>query len=383
MSTASKIALSLLAAALLLAAFDYVSGGSLRALIVAADGARQGGRPPPAVELVTVETRSIEEEISATGTLIGPEEVTVATELPGRVAEVRFNEGDAVAKGDVLIALERRREEARVDEARTRVVEAEREFARQKSLYENGNAPESRVDEARTALAEARAALDVAKENLDDQTVEAPFAGVTGRRLISPGAYLEAGAPVTTLVKVNPIDLLFEVPGNQLGRLRNGMAVRARTPAFPDEVFAGAVTFVGTEVDVETRSLPLEATLANEAGRLKPGMFMSVALVIDERKAVTIPEAALISRGPADYVYVVDEENVADRIPVTTGLRKRGWIEIASGLEPGRRLVVSGLQSVRDGAKVTPAQEGGKGLPDDAGTETAGDTGAPASGSSQ
>lgn len=138
--------------------------------------------------------------------------------------------------------------------------------------------------------------------------IDAPFAGVTGRRLVSPGAFLEAGRPITRLSQIHPLDLFFEVPGRQLGGLRPGLEVRATTPAYPDEVFTGELTFIGTEVDAGTRTLPLEVTLPNADARLRPGMFMEVTLVLGERETLTVPESVVINQGPSQLVYRLDGE---------------------------------------------------------------------------
>ncbi len=347
-SSSGKLAAAAVAVVLVAALFWAAS------LWTAEGKPRSRGRGPVPVEIRTVESRWIEDIVTATGSLVAPEAVVVTTEAAGRVESIHFEEGDRVETGALLITLEQEDERARLEEARTRAAEAERELERQRVLYERDVASEARLDAARTARAQARAALQAASEALDDRHIEAPFAGVTGRRLVSPGALLEPGDPITRLVKTRSLDLLFEVPGNRVGGLRRGLRVRGRTPAWPGEAFEGEVDFVGSEVDPQTRSLPLEARLEDEQGRLKPGMFMDVELVLGEREALTLPEASILSRGPASYVFVVDEKDVARRVPVEPGLRKQGWVEIVEGLAPGDRVVVAGLQDVRDGAEVEP-----------------------------
>ncbi|MEZ4334195.1 MAG: efflux RND transporter periplasmic adaptor subunit [Myxococcota bacterium] len=318
-------------------------------LVPSADDDR---RPPPRVEVAKAERRSIESSVTSTGTLVAPESIVVTTEARGRVQSIRFEEGTAVSSGDVLIVLDRGNEAARVEDARARTQEAERELRRQEALAEQDIASEARLDRARTEEARARARLESASKDLADRTVEAPFDGITGRRLVSPGALLEPGDAVTTLVEVRALDLLFFVPDKFVPRVHEGLRVRARSPAYPDRAFAGRITFVGTEVDPATRGLPLEATLPNGEGRLTPGMFMEVELVLARRDAITIPEAALVTRGPSSAVYVVDTQSIAHREPVEPGVRRSGWVEIVDGVAAEQPVVVAGLQRVRDGAPV-------------------------------
>jgi len=350
---ATRIALTvLLLAAALAGAYQAwrTSGSSPPA------AAQAGGeRPPPRVDVEPAARRTVEETVLATGTLEAPERVRVTSETSGRVTEIAFREGTRVAAGDVLVRLERERASAGLAEARTRAREARRELERTETLHARDVVSDARLDEARTADARARAALRNAAEDLEDRRIEAPFAGVTGRREVSPGALVAPGDLVTTLSAVRALDLVFTVPGDLVGRARLGRPVRARTAAHPGRRFEGEVDFVGSEVDPATRSLLLQATLPNQEGLLKPGMFMEVELVLGEREAVTVPEAALLLRGPASYLFVVGGDDVARRVPVEPGLRREGWVEIVSGLDAGERVVVAGVQRVRDGEPVRTA----------------------------
>lgn len=330
----------------------------------AAGGSKPVGVP---VELQPVEARRIEDTIRTVGTLVAGEAVVLTTEAAGRVESTRFEEGDRVEAGELLVLLESEKQRKRLTEARMRVAETRRERERQERLHEQDVVSMAALDEARTAHARARAELQAAIEALDDRRIEAPFDGVSGRRLISPGALLEPGDEITRIVSTGGLDLLFEVPGDRMAALRKGLRVRATTPAWPKRPFEGRVHFVGSEVSEATRTLPLEARIPDEGGRLKPGMFMDVELVVGERRAVTIPESALLTRGPASYVFVVDEQDVAHRVPVRPGVRREGWIEIEEGLAEGDRLVVEGLQRVRDGAKVRPGDAPRKATREEAG----------------
>lgn len=377
--TASLVAL--LALLVVGAGLGYLYRGELAELVSGGPPAGAHGRPPPLVRTAAVQRRQVAVTIGAVGTLVPPEAVTVTTEAAGRVAEVVFTEGARVEAGDLLVRLERDEDEARVREAEARVVQRRRETARLAELFARDFVSADEVERADAALQEAQAALAIAREALDERGIEAPFAGITGRRLVSPGAFLEAGAPITRLTQMVPLDLLFEVPGRQIAGLRAGLRVEAVTPAYPGETFVGEVTFVGAEVDPATRTLPLEATLPNESGRLKPGMFVTVSLVLESRDALTVPEAAVISRGPRQLVYRVedggsgegqgaqrepppprpptamrdgDEERPRRVVTVTveTGVRRDGWVEIRSGLAAGDRVVTEGHAALRDGMRV-------------------------------
>jgi membrane fusion protein (multidrug efflux system) len=354
--------------------------------VVGGDAGDGRGRPPPLVETAQAERATISERISATGTLTPPERVTVAAQTAGRIASIHFEEGDAVRKDQVLVILERERAEAAVEEAAARVEQQSRELERRRTLGQRDFVSKSEIDRAEADAEAARAALRIATEELANLVVEAPFSGVLGRRLVSPGAFVEPGAPIAELTRVRSLDLLFDVPGKAVGQVELGQTVEATTPAFPELTFTGQVTFVGTQVSEATRTLPVEATFDNEAGRLKPGMYLRAELIVGERQVVRVPEAAVVTEGPNTLVYVVSESDgdrgpgdmpagagpadgpdrptdaapgaergpslTVGRRPVETGVRREGWIAIRDGLESGERVVVAGLQGLRDGMTV-------------------------------
>jgi membrane fusion protein (multidrug efflux system) len=323
----------------------------------------------PLVATAEVRLRHAEHRIPATGTLEASEAVTITARARGRVAEIRFGEGDAVAAGDVLVRLDRIRAEARVDEAHARVAQTRGDVERLRELRTREFVSVAELERAEAAAQTAAATLTRTEEDLRDRDIKAPFAGVIGRRMVSPGALLEPGTPVADLRRIDPLDLLLDVPETVLGSIERGQRVHARTPALPGERFTGELTLVGTAVDRATRTLPLEATFANRDGRLKPGMFLQAELITGAGRLLSVPEAAVIARGPTQHVFVLEESDAGAandrtalpydsnnptvrRQPVETGIRRDGWVEVTAGLEVGQRIVVAGLQGLRDGDEV-------------------------------
>lgn len=369
-------------------------------------GAQAGqGRPPTVVEVAPVQQREIEARLEATGTLKAPETVTVTARSPGRVDQVLFEEGRGVDRHEALVLLERERALAGVREAAARVTQTARQFARLDRLDAESFVSETEVEQARAAASEARAALQISNEELADRIIEAPFDGIVGRRQVSPGALLEPGTPVATLSRVTPLDLSLDVPGTAVARIQNGQTVTGTTPAYPDREFEGRVTFVAPEVSTDTRTLAFEATFDNDDHLLKPGMFMSAAVVTGRREVLTVPEAAVIAQGPSKHLFVVETSRPGPEEPdskgsqsvdskaqdsnrnetdqgsatqgpsmararrqaVQTGIRRSGWVEITRGISAGERVVVAGLQSLRDGATVRIASKRSDARPPDQG----------------
>jgi membrane fusion protein (multidrug efflux system) len=364
-----QLAVGALAVALLLAGFLFRD----ELLAVVADGGSgtgpAQGRPAPLVQTAEVRQRPAEHRIQATGTLQASEAVTITARTAGRVTEIIFHEGDAVGADDVLVRLDRIRAQASVDEARARVAETRSDLDRLRDLRTQQFVSEAELEQTESAAATAAARLTRADEDLRDRDIKAPFAGVIGRRRVSPGALLEPGTPVADLRRIDPLDLLLDVPETALRGIELGQRVQAFTPALPGEGFTGQLTLVGTALDPATRTLPLEATLANPDGRLKPGMFLQAELITGTRRLLSVPEAAVIARGPTQHVFVVERPDTGSvddgsapasgsngqtvrRRQVETGIRRDGWVEVSAGLEVGQHVVVAGLQGLRDGDQV-------------------------------
>ncbi len=319
------------------------------------------GRPPPLVEVAPAERTQIEARLRATGTLKAAETVTITARSRGRVESLQFEEGEPVTKHQALVLLERERADAGVQQSAARASQSARQLERLEQLDAQSFVSETELEEARATAREARATLRIRREDLADRTIEAPFDGVIGRRRISPGALLEPGMAIASLSRIAPLDLLLNVPGIELARIELQQRVLATTPAYPGETFQGRVTFISPEVAEGTRSLAFEATFDNADHRLKPGMFMTAELVTDRREILRVPEAAVIAQGPSEHLFVVDTSDAEDssesaprvrRQPVQTGIRRDGWIEITSGVSADERVVVAGLQRLRDGMPV-------------------------------
>ncbi|MDN3517484.1 efflux RND transporter periplasmic adaptor subunit [Aquisalimonas lutea] len=322
---------------------DSAAGGDARA-----PGA--GARATP-VEVAEAERRSVQDVVRAVGTTRARESVAIVAEVAGRIIEVPVREGQPVEAGEPLFILDHVRQEADLREARAERDDAAAKYRRTAALFENRDVPESQLDERRAALEVAEARVQVARSRLEDRTIRAPFDGVAGLREVSPGAYVEPGAVLTTLDDLSVVRLEFSVPERYLGDLAPGLPVAAHSLGFGDRVFEGVVARISPRVDPVTRSVRVQAEFANDDRRLRPGMFMTARLVLAERDAVMVPEEALLREGADSFVYVIDDDT-ARRVPVTTGRRIDGRVEVAGGVGDGDAVVVAGLQTVRDGAEV-------------------------------
>jgi len=290
--------------------------------------------------------------VDAVGTLRANEAVTIYSKQTGNIRTIRFEDGQLVERGAVLVELDDAEARAQLAVAEADRRNAQQLLERSRALLTRQAVPEARVDELTSALDRADAAMRAAKARLQDLVVTAPFAGQTGLRRVSPGALVSSGTTITTLDDIRTIKLDFRVPEAALGSLRTGLTVSAKSPAYPTETFTGTVTAIDTRVDPVTRAIEDVAVLPNSDLRLKPGMFMNVGLTLSTRAdAVLIAEEALVPLGERQFIFVVADGR-AQRRAITIGLRQNGMVQVLEGVKPGELVVVRGTQRVRDGAPV-------------------------------
>lgn len=295
--------------------------------------------------------------IEGLGTLEARDRVTVTTEVSGRVTAINFEEGEIVRKGELLVELEARSERATVEAAEARSREARQQYERAAVLLDDGHIAQARVDERRAAMESAKAELRRARVALADHTVLAPFDGRVGFRRVSVGARVDPSTPLTVLTSLDPLDLRFNVSSDLIPRLSTGMEVRATAEAAGNETFFGRVRVIRPQAEAATQSVELIARVPNSDGMLRPGLTMDVALVLETRESIVVPEESVVLRGAEKFVFVVDEDGVAQRRDVRTGERRRGEVEIVEGLEEGDEVVIEGIQKIASGRKVRPMED--------------------------
>ena len=197
-----------------------------------------------------------------------------------------------------------------------------------------------------------KAALALAQARFDKTRITAPFSGVVGIRNVSVGDYVKEGQELINLEDIGILKIDFRLPEAYLGQIKPGQAVEATSDALPGQKFEAVLDAIDPLFDTGGRAISCRAHLSNADGRLRPGMFVRVRLILEQRKEVLmIPEQAIVPDTEAPFVYRV-VAGKATRVPVKTGLRRDAQVEIADGLAAGDEIVIAGQLKLRDGAQV-------------------------------
>ncbi len=323
-------------------------------------GDRAAGEAPPATLVVMAQVAPVEwrDTIEALGTARANESVTLTAKVSETVRKVRFDSGDVVRAGDVIVDLSSGAQLAGLEEARAAYQEAERQLARGQELAQTRIISESQLDTQRSTRDAAKARMDVVRAQLSDRVITAPFDGILGLRRVSRGTLVTPGTEIATLDDISVIKLDFSVPERYLAVLARGQDVSAHSDTYPDRDFAGTLASVDSRVDPVTRSVTVRAELPNPERLLRPGMLLSVRLYQAPRKTLAVPEIAVIQVGTEAFVYRVTRDQTAERVKVTLGSRRRGEVEIVSGLAAGETIVTEGTVKLREGAHVVAAPAG-------------------------
>jgi RND family efflux transporter MFP subunit len=334
------------------------------------------------VRVVRVELQPLEEVLDVTGSLVSSVAVDVKTEFAGRLSTLLKQEGDRVAKGELLAGLEETDArlalgqaratldvaQATLDRARVGEEHARREQERAQNLLRSGGITDrdfqaaemtARDARAQVKLAEAqveqaRQAVAVAQKRLSDCRIVSPINGEVERKVYNPGGWVDGNVLLYKLVDNQRLELETNVASSEIARLAEGQKVRFSVAAFPEEEFAASLLTISPAVQLQNRSVAVRAAVPNPGGKLKAGMFVKGRIIIGVKPAaVVVPLDAVWRRvGQASFVYVV-EQNRARRREVNLGIEQPQTIEIAAGLKAGEVVVAEQNLELADGVSVS------------------------------
>jgi membrane fusion protein (multidrug efflux system) len=317
--------------------------------------------PPTAVTTLVVKGKAWQPVLSAVGSLKAINGVLVSTDLAGIVSEIAFESGKPVKKGDLLVKLDTKQEEAQLQSAQARLDLANVSLARKKDLLAKKAASQADYDAAAAEARQAEAAVNESLALIARKTITAPFDGIVGIRQANIGQYLNAGTSIVPLESCDPIYVEFSIPQQNLGQIALKKKIRLTATGVSEKEFGGEITAINSLVDDSNRNIQIEATVSNAEGLLRAGMFVNVDVLLPKTSGVlTIPASSINYAPYGDSVYLVKMGASKDGKPekhavqqfVKLGPSRGDQISVIQGLKEGDEVVTSGVFKLRPNAPV-------------------------------
>jgi membrane fusion protein (multidrug efflux system) len=314
--------------------------------------------PPETVTSAVVKAESWGIHLTSVGTLNAVQGVTVSAELPGKVVEIYFEGGRSVKKGDILLRQDTSSEEAQLAAILAQVNLNRTNLERANQLLAKDYISRADRDSAVAAAEQAQAQAENLRATIAKKAIRAPFSGHLGIRQVNLGQILREGDPIVALQSLDPIYADFTLPQQHLSSVRPGLTVRVTTDALRGEAPQGRITAINPLVDAETRQVKVQATVPNAAEKLRPGMFVNVAVGLAERqKVLVIPATAILYAPYGDSVFRIEDapdkkEKVLRQQFVRLGLKRGDFVAVTSGVQEGQTVVSTGVFKLRNGQPV-------------------------------
>jgi len=337
----------------IIGALAFVKAAQIGKLMRAGKAAEAAGPPPEVVATAIAGDETWESTLTAVGSVETAKGVTLSVEVPGVVSAIRFESGAMVNKGDVLLELEANVEKSQLAAATARRKLAASNLARNEQLLATGTLAGAQLDSDRAALKTADADAAALQAQIARKTLRAPFSGKLGIRAVNLGQYLSPGTTVTALETTETQYVDFTLPQRHLAAVTIGNPVRIEVGK---ETVDGAITAIDPTIDPITRSLRLRANTPDQEKKLRPGMFVAVAVVLPtKRKVVAVPVTAIVHASYGDSLFVVEpgtSGKIARQQFVRTSDTRGDFVAVDEGLKIGEEVVVAGAFKLRNGAPV-------------------------------
>jgi len=315
--------------------------------------------PPTVVTSTKAQHEEWGESITAVGSLTAVQGVEVAAALEGQVVRIDFTAGAKVQAGDLLAAQDITTESAQLREAKSAAVLAKTNLDRHRKLVASGSVSKAEFDNAEASYQEATARADNIQSVIAKKTIRAPFAGRLGIRQINLGQILKVGQPIVSLQAMDPLFVDFSLPQQQLARIRSGLTVEVSGDTLGSQVVTGSITTINPGIDQATRTVKVQATVANPDENLHPGMFVDVAIILPERQPMlVIPATAVLYAPYSDSVFIIEDNKdgkpgkVIRQQFVRLGEKRGDFMAVLSGLQPDDEIASTGVFKLRNGQAV-------------------------------
>lgn len=317
--------------------------------------------PPVTVSSTVATSKTWQSYLNAVGTLNAINGVDLSSEVSGTVKEIKFNSGQFVKKGDVIILLDTSIQEADLKSSQAEAQLAKINYDREKTLFGKNASSQAALDKRLADLLQAQARVENVQAQIMEKTITAPFDGRLGIRQINLGQYISPGINMVTLQSLDPLYVMFNLPEQYLSELYINQDIDVNVNFGAGKTVKGKISAINSKVDQATRNVLIQATIPNENYQLYPGMYGSVKIWLKERKnTIAVPQTAISYSLSGDYVFLIKNESKDEKKPllrvyrqyVKVGERRGDEAAILEGLQAGDQIVSSGQLKLQNGSRV-------------------------------
>ncbi|MBX9621674.1 MAG: efflux RND transporter periplasmic adaptor subunit [Alphaproteobacteria bacterium] len=310
------------------------------------------------VVMTQVKEDVLNPSITGVGTFSAYNDVTLKSEIAGRIQDVHFKEGEFVKPDQTLFTIHNEEQQANVKKAESTLQKNKNILKRTEELATRKFATPQALEAAETDVKSSEADLILAKTELEKTKILAPFDGALSERHVGKGSYVIEGDPLVRIQDITPIRLKFTVPQKEIPLIKVGDKILATTDVYPGTTFTGSVEAIEPAVDESTRSVMIFATFPNDDKKLIPGLYARAELktTLNTKNSLFVPEQALVIRPTGNYVYKQSGDK-AILTKVTLGQRTADQAEILSGLVKGDFIVLEGQDKIQDGSVIKVASK--------------------------
>ncbi len=317
---------------------------------------------PVVVSAAEADQQAWTPHITSIGTLISIQGVELASEQSGIISKIHFTSGQQVKQGDLLLQLDDRVEQANLRSFKAEARLTRLTFERDSSLIAKKNISQTRIDKSKSTRDQAVAQVQKTEAIIQQKRIRAPFSGKLGIRKVEMGQFLPYGSPIATLQASQKLYVDFNLPEQDIPKLKIGQTVEFSVEAYPDRKFIGELKALDSRVDPNTRNILVRSVVDNDKGLLTPGMFADIRVLISDPEPVTtVPQTAITYSLYGETVFLIEKTNNKDgnpqlsvkRHPVSTGRIQQDRVEVLHGLTPGDRIVTAGQLKLDTGTVIS------------------------------
>jgi membrane fusion protein (multidrug efflux system) len=309
---------------------------------------KQGPPPPQIVDVIIADYQNIENKVEVNGLVLANESVEIHPEISGRLVFLNMPDGAVVKEGTILAKINDADLQAQLLKSNTQLSLAVKNEERLNKLLQINGVNQADYDVAINAVNNIKADIEIIKAQIDKTIVKAPFTGMLGLRMVSPGAYVTPQLVMASLQQTNQLKVDFNVPEMYSSLIQKGKSVRAI--ADNNQEYMATIAAEESQVNASTGNIKVRAILQH--GNLKPGEFVKVQLDAGSGKqSIMVPTNAIIPDANSKKIIVV-KDGKGEMVKIKTGLRNAYGVEVTDGLNPGDSIVVTGVLFVKSGKPV-------------------------------